>query len=130
MNQATITTAEFSKMISKICACDTSADPEHWSAKNPMWGHCAIVSLLAQDNFGGTLVRRSLEDVAELECLRSHYSNKLSDGMEVDFTLEQFHGKLPASLPKEERPRDRVLSYPDTQKRYELLKSRFEEKLH
>ena len=129
MDKAKITTEKFSKIISVICTRDTSADPEHWSTENPMWGHCAIVSLLAQDQFGGTLIRQSLEGVNGFDYLRSHYSNKLSDGIEYDFTLEQFQGRLPTNLPKEERPREHVLSYPDTQKRYELLKDRFKAEL-
>lgn len=116
---------DFSKAIKKTCARDTSANPEFWSAENPMWGHCAVVALIAQDLFGGALVRQSLEKVAGLEYLRFHYSNKLADGTNIDFTLEQFQGKLPANLPKEERTRERVLSYPNTQKRYKLLKDRF-----
>ena len=124
-----ITIEKFSKIISVICNRDTSVDPEHWSTENPMWGHCAIVSLLAQDQFGGTLIRQSLEGVNGFDYLRSHYSNKLSDGIEYDFTLEQFQGRLPTNLPKEERPRGHVLSYPDTQKRYELLKDWFKAEL-
>ncbi|MEN9551781.1 MAG: hypothetical protein RI935_158 [Candidatus Parcubacteria bacterium] len=126
MEAAKITTEDFQKVVKNICARDTSADPEHWSAENPMWGHCAVLSLLAQDQFGGTLVRQSLEDVEGLEYLRSHYSNKLPDGTDADFTFEQFQGKLLPDLIKEVRPRERVLSYPDTVKRYEFLKSRFE----
>lgn len=129
MSQEKISAEEFSKIVPKICDRDTSADSEHWSEENPMWGHCAVVSLLAQEQFGGTLLRQSLENVDELEYLRSHYSNKLPDDLEVDFTLEQFQGRLPKDLPKEERLRERVLSYPDTQKRYELLKSRFQAEL-
>lgn len=119
---------DFSKIIEKICTRDTSADPEHWSAENPMWGHCAVVSLLAQDQFGGILIRQSLEGIAGLEYLRSHYSNRFPDDLEFDFTLKQFQGKLPTNLSKEERSRERVLSYPNTQKRYKLLKDRFEAK--
>ena len=129
MEQAKITTEEFRKVIEKICSRDTSADPEHWLAENPTWGHCAVVSLLSQDQFGGALIRQSLDGIAGLEYLRSHYSNRLPDGTEADYTLGQFQGKLPADLSKEERPRERVLSYPDTQKRYQLLKNRFEAEL-
>lgn len=129
MSQAKIIIEEFARIIPKICSRDTSADPEHWSEENSTWGHCAVVSLLVQEQFGGTLLRQSLENIAGLEYLRSHYSNKLPDDLEVDFTLEQFQDRLPKDLPKEERLRERVLSYPDTQKRYELLKSRFQAEL-
>ncbi len=124
-----LATKNFLKILAKICDRDTSADPEHWSAENPLWGHCAVVALLAQDQFGGTLVRWYLEGVAGLEHVRSHYSNILPDGTEFDFTAEQFQGKLPKDLPAEERTREQVLSYPDTQRRYELLRDRFEAEL-
>lgn len=117
---------EFTKLIKDICACDTSADHENWTAENPLFGHCAVVSLLAQDEFGGTLMRQSLEGIIGLDYLRSHYSNRLLNGTDVDFTWEQFKGKLQSNLHKEERERERLLSYPDTKKRYELLKNRFE----
>jgi len=119
---------EFYKIVPSICSRETSADPENWNEENPTWGHCAVVSLLAQDQFDGTLLRRSLEKVPGLEYLRSHYSNKLPDNTEIDFTLEQFEGKLPSNISAEERPRERILSYPDTQRRYEILKKRFEER--
>lgn len=125
MNESKITVENFSGIVEKVCARDTSADPEGWSEKNPLWGHCAVVSLLAQDLFGGTLIRRSLETVAGLEHLRSHYSNRLTNGAEVDFTRKQFQQELPDNLLKEERDREQALFHPDTQKRYELLKGRF-----
>ncbi|MFA6194689.1 MAG: hypothetical protein WC719_03025 [Patescibacteria group bacterium] len=125
ISQSEITKEKFTQIISRICRRDTSADPEHWVETNPLWGCCAVVSLLAQDQFGGSLVRQSLKDVPGLEYLRSHYINKLPDEVEIDFTIEQFQGRLPALLPVEERTREHVLSYPDTAKRYELLKSRF-----
>lgn len=108
-----------------IAAQDTGADPEHWSKDNPLWGHCAVVSLLAQDLYGGELLRHSLEQVNGYEYLRSHYTNQLPDGRELDFTAAQFTFELPKDLSTETRPRERVLGHPDTQRRYELLKSRF-----
>ena len=124
-----ITKEKFQEIIEIICSDDTSADPKHWSAENPTWGHCAVVALLAQDQFGGALIRQSFENVEGFGHLLSHYSNKLAGGSEVDFTQEQFQGRLPQGLIKEERPRERVLSYPDTKRRYELLKDRFETEL-
>ncbi|MBL8031720.1 MAG: hypothetical protein JNK33_05360 [Candidatus Doudnabacteria bacterium] len=116
---------QFQSIVMNISAIDTSADPEHWSTDNQLWGHCAVVSLLAQDLYGGELVRHSLEQVQGYEYLRSHYTNQLPDGREFDFTALQFSTGLPENLPREVRPRERVLAHPDTRRRYELLKSRF-----
>jgi len=120
---------DFAGLLQRVCRSDTSADPELWSTDSPLWGHCAIVSLLAQDHFGGILVRHSLESVEGLAHLRSHYSNQLPDGSEIDFTLGQFQGSLPSNVAKENYSRERVLSYPDTQRRYNLIKNRLDDAL-
>jgi len=115
---------EFTSILLKICDRATSADPEHWIPKNPLWGHCAVASLLAQDIFGGDLVRASLEGTP-FSAMRSHYWNRFLNGFEVDFTASQFGNNLPANLIGELRERDYVLSNADTRRRYELLAERF-----
>jgi len=50
-----MTTEEFKKTILNICSKDTSSDPANWTKDNPTYGHCAIVSVLAQDKFGGII---------------------------------------------------------------------------
>jgi hypothetical protein len=116
---------DFVRALHIVAAKDTSADPDGWTDDNPLWGHCAVVSLLAQDYFGGNLMRGSLEGNAKYVHLRSHYWNALPDE-EVDFTAEQYPDVKFSDLQKELRSRERVLSYEDTQKRYALLKKRFE----
>lgn len=115
----------FLKILTIVAAKDTSADPEGWTPANPLWGHCAVVSLMAQDYFGGVLVRGSLEGISKYAYLRSHFWNRLPEG-EIDFTAAQFGDLKCDDLPKEVRPREHVLCHPDTQRRYALLKSRFE----
>lgn len=118
----------FLKTVKQVASSQTSADPREWSDKNVLWGHCAVVSLLAQDYFGGALVRGSLEET-KYAYLRSHYWNKLSNGEEVDFTSSQYTDLSIGDLLGEERPRERVLSHPDTVKRYQMLKEKFEQNL-
>lgn len=122
-------TQKFQEIINKIYSSDTSSNPQNWTAENPAMGHCAVVSLLAQDYFGGVLLRKSLQDAVGFENMRSHYLNKLPDGKEIDFTIDQFQGKLPENVPTQERDREEVISYPDTKRRYDILKSRFIENL-
>lgn len=124
MSQVKITIEQFSLIVPKICFRDTSSDPEHWTDANPLWGHCAVVSLLAQDYFGGELVRASLENISEYSYPRSHYWNQLPDCSDADFTAEQYK-VMPEFKNIEIYPRERVLSYPDTQRRYETLVERF-----
>lgn len=118
-------TEEFQSKLLLVCKLDTSADPWGWTPENPLWGHCAVASVLAQDFFGGELVRYSLETVKGYEYLKSHYANLLPNGEIVDFTISQYPKNIVEGLAYELRTRERVLSYPDTLRRYELLKSRF-----
>ncbi len=125
MSIKNVSIEDFEKLLLEICDAETSMDPGGWTEKNPLWGHCAVVSLLAQDIFGGELLRVSLEGTAFAQ-MKSHYYNRLlnSDKTEKDFTREQFGGNYPAGLEVTTRTREYVLSYPPTAKRYELLKSR------
>lgn len=120
-----VTPRRFTRIILAVCAQDTSADPDSWTKFNPLWGHCAVIALLAQDLFGGTLLRKSLENVQGLEHIRSHYLNKFPDGREWDFTYTQFAQGLPADLPVEERTREQLLANANTKQRYEILRSRY-----
>lgn len=120
-----MTHGEFVDRLHAVADRDTSADPDNWSPANPVWGHCAVVALLAQDLFGGTLVRGSLDAHPRYRYLRSHFWNQLDDGTTVDFTGAQFEDLSYGDLEGEVRTRDRVLDHPDTKRRYELLYSRF-----
>lgn len=116
---------EFKRILRAVCQVDTSADPEGWTPENPLWGHCAVASVLAQDFFGGELVRYSLETVKGYEYLKSHFANLLPSGEIVDFTISQYPKNIVEGVEHELRTRERVLNHPDTLRRYKLLKSRF-----
>lgn len=117
---------EFVSILKRVCRADTSADPEGWSEDNPLWGHCAVVALLAQDEFGGEIVKGSLKDHPKYSYLRSHFWNVLPDGQAIDFTAEQYPDLTIDELEPEPRTRKHILSHPDTLHRYNLLKKRFE----
>ncbi|HXK38115.1 MAG TPA: hypothetical protein VJ579_03535 [Candidatus Paceibacterota bacterium] len=120
-----ITPRLFSQIILNICARDTSADAKTWSSHNPLSGHCAVVALLAQEYFGGIIIRLSLDSVEGYAHFRSHYINRFSSGLDRDFTASQFIARLPSNLPREIRNREQLLANEDTRKRYEKFKSRF-----
>ncbi|MCK9345080.1 MAG: hypothetical protein M0P64_03080 [Candidatus Pacebacteria bacterium] len=122
--QEEMTVERFLALIRKAARKDTSYDRAGWSKENPLWGHCAIVALLAQDHFGGVILRGSLENIPGLEAVRSHYWNKLPGGQHIDFTIEQFKEKLP-KLKSTTRSRKKILSFPDVGKRYQRFVSRF-----
>lgn len=99
------------------CWCrETSATPAKWSNENPSAGQCAVTALVIQDLCGGRLMRGLVNG-------ESHYWNRV-DGIEIDFTVDQFG---PGAITREAvatRDRDYVLSFPETAKRYEYLKAR------
>lgn len=114
----------FISKLREIAQRDTSADPSGWSPDNPLWGHCAVGALLAQDHYGGDLIRGSLEDIPKYAHLRSHYWNRI-DGEYVDFTSEPYPDISYQELQGEICDRERVLRYEDTVRRYQLLNERF-----
>jgi hypothetical protein len=115
----------FRSYIRKVASKDTSADPDGWTTDNPLWGHCAVVALLAQDYFEGEIIRGSLADTEKYAYLRSHFWNGLPEG-EFDFTSVQYPDLSFKDLVGEVRERARVLEHPETETRYMLLKERFE----
>ena len=113
----TITLDEFRALLPRICDQETSADPKGWTRENTLYAHCAVVALLAQDVFSGSLLRASLEPFLEFAHMRSHYWNRLPSVGERDFTEPQFLGRRP-SLVGELRERPKHLK---TVRRYKLL---------
>ena len=116
-----VTPEQLKALLPSICERETSQDSNNWSPENPLWGHCAVVSLVAQNLFGGELLRGSLTEVPGFEHMRSHYWNQLADGSIEDFTKPQFRERYPSGLKAEPRDRSYVISYPETVKRYKLL---------
>ncbi len=116
---------EFQDTVAKAARADTSSSPEGWSPEQPLWGHCAVVTLLAQDNFGGKIMRIDLAGTP-FEAMGSHYRNLLPDGQHYDFTAAQFGAwQFPNDVVEEERARDYLLSNAQTFRRYRLLAQRF-----
>lgn len=113
----------FNTVLPHIYNADTSSHPKTWNKDNSAQGHCAIVSVLAQEKFGGDIVRVSLAGT-EYENIGSHYFNVI-DGKEIDFTISQFKNNPYADIKREKRTREEILSNLDTQRRYDLLKDRF-----
>ena len=112
------------EILPQICSAATSADPPNWHFSNPLWGHCAVASLLAQKLFGGELLRASLQGTA-YAVMGSHYWNRLGSGVEQDFTAAQFREGYPRGLRAEERARSYLLSNDATLARYALLSLEF-----
>lgn len=110
----------FEELLPKICSRETSSRPERYTPKNPLMDHCVVVSLVAQNLFGGELMRAVMED-GDFHCW-----NLLPDGTEKDFTASKFQGKR-LILTVSETNRNYILYEPGTclpreiMKRYKLL---------
>jgi len=97
---------------------------DQWTPENPAWGQCAITALIVQDYLGGEL----------LYCQHNHhYWNLLPDQREVDFTRFQFpEGTvicIDGTKTREYLLESEAAIKAQTPQRYELLKSRVEEKI-
>lgn len=91
-----------------------------WTPECPSLNQCAITALIVQDYLGGDLLRCKMTNG------NSHYWNRLPDGTEVDLTEDQFNF-IEAKPLKDDfviRARDYVLSFPETARRYALLKEK------
>ncbi|MDP3784539.1 MAG: hypothetical protein Q8R12_00450, partial [bacterium] len=51
-----ITPEKFKEILPLICDQITSGDPLRWESGNPLWGHCAIIAMLAHNLFGGKIL--------------------------------------------------------------------------
>ena len=96
-----------------------------WREDVPSLNQCAVTALVVQDYFDGDLMRCPLSDGD------SHYWNRLPDGNEIDLTFQQFAYTHQIDINGETivRDRDYVLSFPDTVKRYDILRNRVKEVL-
>lgn len=92
-----------------------------WSPDNPAWGHCDITALLVNDLLGGDLMVGKIYAVDGAQD-GHHWWNRLTNGVEVDLTREQFRaGQSVTDARAVERPRPQ----PRRRRReYELLRSR------
>lgn len=113
----------FKTALAVSVARETSSVPELWTPENPMLGHCAVASVVAQDYFGGDILRATLKGT-DFEYLRSHYWNRLPDG-EIDFTKAQFQGRAPILIGLE-RSREQILEREQDLRRYNLLSAAVE----
>lgn len=121
---------EFKKILPEICDRETSQDSKRWTPENPLYGHCAVVSLVAQNLFGGALARISLMHIPEFSHMRSQYFNLLPDGSVEDFTREQFGFHYPYGGLIQTQERSYILSNEETKERYKILAWRLAKKIH
>ena len=108
---------------------DTCNEPNKWSSENPAGGQCVSTALVAQDFFGGKILRLDLSRSANkrIADVRSHYFNEI-DGKRIDFSASQFsqdYFEVQQLLqnPKNvsEVKREELLKSEDARRRYVIL---------
>ncbi|HEY8886183.1 MAG TPA: hypothetical protein VIM31_01635 [Candidatus Microsaccharimonas sp.] len=106
-------------------AADTSNSSE-WSEDNPPMGQCAVTACVLQDYLGGDILNVQATNKEGVGV--SHYFNVI-DGETIDLTKSQFRDGVILSEPvlksgNYATTREYCLSFPSTNKRYELLASK------
>jgi hypothetical protein len=102
----------------------TSFDANGWTKDNPSYGQCAVTACVVQDLYGGEIVHADAITPDGDKIM--HFFNNI-DGKDIDFTREQFPKGTVVPKGQEYKEnynttREYVLAYPETVKRYELLK--------
>lgn len=116
-----VTIERFKELLPLICDKETSSDPEYWTPENPLWGHCAVVTLIAKNLFGGEPMRAPIAHITKFARMRTHYWNRISIGKEYDFTAPQFGDDYPYGLVAEQSTRQYILYDPKTGKPREIM---------
>lgn len=117
---------EYEEVLRRVLRREMSASKDNWQEENPFMGTCAVVALLTQKQFGGEILRASLEGT-EFGFMRSHYVNYIN-GEIVDLSGSQFGDKVP-ELNFVERKRSELVFNEDTAMRLALLTLAFYEEV-
>jgi len=106
------------KKIYDICSKETCFPKvaNQWNENNKFWGHCAIISLLLQDKYGGEIYKAEnmIENI-------THYYN-IINGKKIDATSSQY--KQPIIFINDQKVnREKILENENTKTRYEKVKT-------
>lgn len=112
----TLTIKQFEAIFPKICDKETSSRSQRWTPENPLLDHCAVVTLVANNIFGGEMRRAEM-----IGQNGSHYWNRLPDGTEKGFSKTQFGGSFPLLGDIVTRTRSYVLYDPKTGRPREIM---------
>jgi hypothetical protein len=115
------TLADLERALRASWAADT-CDPDDypWHAGNPARGQCGVTALVLQDLLGGDLMLAEVHRDGRRTGM--HWWNRLSSGIELDLTRDQFHaGEIVGPARRITRPPGSVRR---GQAQYELLRHR------
>jgi hypothetical protein len=111
----------FQRIVDNACSLDTcySGDATRWNASNPVIGHCCIVSLLAQEIYGGSILKVKYNDDGRRG---THFYNHIN-GQMVDFTKVQFSNNV-SFTEYSIADRKKLLKPIAVRSRYEILRAK------
>jgi hypothetical protein len=69
---------------------ETSDDPDEWTQDNPARGQCGVAAAVLRDYLGGELLIAVVIPATGEKPTERHCWNRLSSGVEIDLTREQF----------------------------------------
>ena len=116
--------AEIDSAVRASWAADTCSEDdaarEPWTSDNPAWGHCDVTALVIHDLLGGDVLMGEVH--LDGEQRGYHAWNRLTSGLEVDLTREQFRqGQVVTAGEVVARPAGRPVR---RQAEYELFRGR------
>jgi len=111
---------EFKKLIFQSFSKETcySKVKHLWSDENPTLGHCALVSALFYEKFGGDICKINVNGIA-------HYFNVFDEQI-YDFTSEQFKSEIDY-INYEIKNYENLFLNEEFKERYEMFKRKMEE---
>lgn len=82
------TLAQLEQAIRDSWSLDTAESDDNWTPENPSRGQCDITSLVVHDLLGGDLLGADVYLGGDR--VEAHMLNRLSSGIEIDLTRDQF----------------------------------------
>ncbi len=107
------TLAQLEQAIREGWSLDKADEDDDWSPENPSRGQCDITSLVVHDLLGGELLAADV--YLDGERIEAHMWNRLSSGIEVDLTRDQFKR---GEIIGEATPRPRPAEFDPAHPRY------------
>jgi hypothetical protein len=84
----TFTLTQLEAAIRGAWTLDTADESNDWTPDNPSCGQCDITTLIVHDLLGGDVLAADV--FLDGERVEAHMWNRLSSGVEIDLTREQF----------------------------------------